>query len=381
MKAMDFTWALAGAAVLALVLLAAHGWWRQWQVRRALPRQPLGTATEPPERVEPTLGSDEAGQTAGPLEPGAAAVPAQRPGAARREARLDPLIDAIIPLVLEAPVSGDAALLHLPSKRHCGNKVFLVEGLDTETGEWLPLAPGARYSELQAGVQMANRQGHINEIEYSEFVQRIGAYADALSARADAPDMLDVLQRARELDQLTSPLDAQLTVHLATNSVAWSLPYVQQVLRRHGFAAGSLAGRFVLLGGAGLGGGSDVGAGAGAGVGSGAGSGPAVVLNASIDEQAALAAQHSEAVSPGVREVLLTLDAPQVSEALEPYPLFHRMATRLAQELDATALDDEGQPLTLQAYSAIGQELGRLYQQLEGLGLPAGSLSAQRLFS
>jgi hypothetical protein len=56
--------------------------------------------------------------------------------------------------------------------------------------------------------------------------------------------MLDVVARARELDGLASPLDAQLTVTLRANSVAWSVGYVQQCAARQGFVPGALPGRW-----------------------------------------------------------------------------------------------------------------------------------------
>jgi hypothetical protein len=87
---------------------------------------------------------------------------------------------------------------------------------------------------LQAGVLLASRSGPLNEIEYSEFVQKVQALADAVGATPDAPDMLEVVARARELDALASPLDAQLSIRLRANGVAWSVAYVQQVAHKLG---------------------------------------------------------------------------------------------------------------------------------------------------
>jgi hypothetical protein len=41
----------------------------------------------------------------------------------RRPARLDALIDALVPLTLESPVSGEFVLSHLPPSRRAGTKV------------------------------------------------------------------------------------------------------------------------------------------------------------------------------------------------------------------------------------------------------------------
>src|SRR5678815_2654565 len=91
----------------------------------------------------------------------------------RPAARLDALIDALAPMSVEAPVSGDVAAGHLPPTRRVGTKIFMIEGRCADTGEWEVPAAGARYAELQDGVQLANRTGALKEIEYSEFVQRV----------------------------------------------------------------------------------------------------------------------------------------------------------------------------------------------------------------
>jgi hypothetical protein len=345
---MTLTTALALLGGVVLLALALHG---LWQMRRAAARRPRVAPGAGP-RQEPSLSGDE------PAAPAAEAVPAAVVRAAPwRGARLDPLIDAIAPIALQAPVSGDAVVAHLPPSRRAGTKPFHVEGLDAETGSWEPIAPGRRYTELQAGVQLANRGGPLNEIEYSEFVHKVQALADSVDGRVDAPDMLEVAARARELDALASPLDATLVITLRSNSVAWSVGYLQQVAARHGFVPGATPGRFVLAS-------AEEGA-------------PALVV-LSVPAQAALAEDPSLAA---VRECTLALDVPQSPESAEPFPAFHRAATALAAELDAAPTDDGGQPVTLHAYDAIGREVQRLYRELDKLDLAAGSPAARRLFS
>lgn len=337
--------ALALFGALLLALLALHGW---WSTHRAQPRRADEAAQAG--RIEPPMGS--AGGDAGPDT-----EPAPPRPTVRQPVRLDALIDALVPLALDAPVSGEFVIAHLPPSRRAGSKPFYVEGLDVESGEWEPPAPDHRYGELQAGVQLASRSGALNEIEYSEFVQKVQAFAEAVGASPDAPDMLDVVARARELDGLSSPLDAQLTVTLRTRGVAWSVAFVQQVAARHGFVPGAVPGRMVLT--------ADE-----------DGAPPVLVL--AVDAQAALA---DDAQGSAVRECTLTLDVPQTAESAEPFPAWHRAATRLADELDAVAVDDEGLPITLHDFAAIGQELTALYRQLEALDLAAGSPAARRLFT
>lgn len=354
--------ALALLGVAVLLALALHAW---WTLRRARPRplartDPEGPATEG--RVEPEFGGLP--PPAPPEVSTGAALPLAPP---RRVPRLDALIDAIVPLALETPITGELAIAHLPPTRRAGSKPFYIEGLDADTGEWDPLTPGRRYGSLQAGVQMANRTGAINEIEYSEFLQKVQAFADAVGAAIDgagAPDMLDVVARARELDALAGPMDAQLSVTLRANGAAWSVPFLQQAASRLGFVPGAVPGRLVLPAAE-------------------EGAPPMLVL--SIDSQAALAAMappgEPAPMGAGVRECTLTLDVPQTPATAEPFPAWHLTGKQLADDLDATAIDDQGQPINLHAYAAIGQELDALYLRLDALDLSAGSAAARRLFS
>ena len=347
---------LAGAGGLVLVGVVVQGVWR---ARKASPRQAEGADRT---RLEPSLGPRHDVTHSPATRTDAAAEAASqfaelRPAAPRKSARLDPLIDAIATLTLDTPVSGDLALLHLPPSRRAGTKPFLIEGLNADSGEWELPAAGQRYGEFQAGVQMANRSGALNEIEYSEFVQKLLSFADSVGAMAELPDMLDVVARGRELDGFAGDHDAQLSLTLRANGAAWSLGYIQQSAGRHGFVPGALPGRLVQ---------------------SGAEDGAPPVLVLGFDSQAALSDDPGLAA---VREVQLTLDVPQTAESAEPFPAWHEAARLLAADMDATMIDDRGQPITLHAFAAIGDDLGRLYRALEARDLAAGSPAARRLFS
>src|SRR5689334_16326462 len=161
----DLTVALAALGGLVLAGVVAHGAWTARKAgpkRATAPLHPGGADAREPV-LEEAATALAAAPAADPAEPAALRAP-------RKAAmRLDALIDALAMLVVEAPVSGDMVQAHLPTTRRVGSKVFMLEGLNAETGEWETPAPGARYREFQAGVQLANRTGALNEIEYSEF--------------------------------------------------------------------------------------------------------------------------------------------------------------------------------------------------------------------
>ena len=220
-----------------------------------------------------------------------------------------------------------------------------------------PPAAGQRYDALQAGVQLANRSGALNEIEYSEFVVKTQAFCDAVGGTPDFPDMLEEVARARELDQFASGHDAQLGFTVRARSAAWSPGYVQQNAARLGFVAGVMPGRMVLPA-------------------SQAGLPP--VLSLWFDTQAALAEDPAQSA---VREVAIGLDVAQVDRSEQPFVRMREVARLLAQRMDGVVTDDNGQTLAPDTMDVIGGELEGLYDTLEQRDLAAGSPLARRLFS
>jgi hypothetical protein len=350
---------LAAVGGVVLVGVLAQG---LWAARKASPRQADGLDST---RVEPSLHAATGAETGGVMQAGDAddrlasvdTLEARRLLVPRKSARLDPLIDAIAMLRLDAPVTGDLALQHLPPSRRAGTKPFLIEGLNAATGEWELPAAGQRYGEFQAGVQLANRSGALGEIEYSEFVQKLQGFAEGVGAMAELPDMLDVVARARELDAFASDHDAQLSLTLRANGAAWSVGYIQQCAGRRGFLPGVLPGRLVMPG---------------------AEDGSPAVLVLGFDAQVALSDDPGVAA---VREVQLSLDVPQTAEAAEPFPAWHEAARLLAADMDALMIDHTGRPITLHAFANIGEDLAKLYVKLASRDLAAGSAVARRLFS
>lgn len=347
----DLTVALAIVGGVALAGVLAHG---AWQARRAGPRRAApAAAAQPAEQLEPVLTDGGAADVVDTIPEPTLTRAAPRRGTAR----LDALIDAIATLEPELPLTGAAVLAHLPPTRRVGSKPFIVEGLAADSGEWEAIADGGSYKSLQAGVLLANRTGALNEIEYSEFAQRVQTIADALGAMPDLPDMLDVVGRARELDAFASAHDAQLALHLRANGAAWSVGYVQQQAARHGFINGPVSGRLVLPS---------------------ADEGGPPVLVLTFDAQAALSGQSELAA---LRDVTLAFDVAQTPPLQEPFAAWKSRATALAADMDAQLVDDNGRALGDESFASIGAELERLYATLAERDLAAGSPAARRLFS
>ncbi|UUZ63612.1 cell division protein FtsZ [Polaromonas sp. P1-6] len=353
--------AVAGGLVLAGVV--AHS---AWSSRRNRPKQatppaaPEQEAAKTPvpdplresrERQEPSFDTDT-----GPDSDSSLAVltsmttPERKPG-------LDALIDVIAPVLVDSVVSGEAALAAMPSTRRAGSKPFGVEGLSVSTGEWELPAAGHRYGAFQCGVQLANRTGALNQIEYSEFVMKAQAFADAVGGEPEFPEMLDEVARARELDNFASGHDAQLSFTLRALHTAWSPGYVQQSAARIGFVVGSIPGRMVLPASQ---------------------SGNAPILGLAFDTQAAMAEDPEQTA---LREITLSLDVPQVLRSEQPFARMCEAAMALAASMDGVIIDDNGNLIRPEAMEVIHADLEQLYDTLDGRELSAGSALGRRLFS
>lgn len=368
---------LIGALVIVAVLA-----YNQWTTRRNAPRRsPLKGAADAeatmdtPEglldvvsgdRREPVLGEGapvegapaglDGSHPGGAVEGGAESVPMVA-GVAAKPAQLDPLVDAVASLSLEHQVSGDAVLAALPGTRRVGSKPFMVEGLNAASQEWEQPRVGQRYTALQAGVQLANRMGALNEIEFSEFVVKVQAFSDVLGAAPDFPEMMQEVARARELDQFASAHDAQLGFTVRARRASWSPGYLAQHAAQQGFVAGALPGRMVFPS-------------------SQPGGAPVLVLQ--FETQAALA---DDPEQTALREFNLTLDVPHVPRSESPFVRLRECATALAKAMEGVVTDDSGQPLHSDAMDRIGADLELLYDTLDARELAAGSALSRRLFS
>ena len=337
-----FTVGLAILGGLVLALLVAYN---AWTSRRNTPRQPeVAMVLEPKafiDREEPVFDTS----MAPPLP------------VMERKPSLDALIDVLTPIAIEVAVSGDAALAAMPTTRRAGSKPFAIEGLNDATQQWETPQAGQRYTAFQAGVQLANRTGALNEIEFSEFVMKVQAFADAINGAPDFPDMLDEVARARELDQFASGHDAQLGFTLRARNAAWSPGYVQQNAARLGFVPGAIPGRMVLPA-------------------SSPGAPP--VLGLSFDTQAALA---DDPAQSALRELTLSLDVPQVHRNEQPFVRMREAAIALAAAMEGIITDDNGEVIRAEGMDVIGSDLEQLYDTLDARDLAAGSPLARRLFS
>jgi hypothetical protein len=260
---------------------------------------------------------------------------------------VDPLIDCLIPLALEAAARGDKLLPLLHTLRHVGNKPIHYIGLAV-SGDWEVINRGGVYTKLQAGVQMASRTTALNELEYSELVTRLRTLADDLGAEPEIPDMIEVMGEAKTLHRFVAGHDAQLGVNLMSNGAPWAISTLIGALEKQGFDVGP-SGRYAMPDGDG---------------------GVLFTLSTNVT----LGADTTS-------HLTLLLDVPVVAPARDGFGSMVACARTLVGRLDATIVDDSNQPLTDEALAEINGQVLEFYEEMAAADIPAGSTRALRLFS
>lgn len=307
---------------------------------------PASAVPDAPVHAEPSLGdvAEPAPAVAAP------AAPVQEEVSAASEqatSLVDPLIDCLLPLSLEAPVRGDKILPVLQTLRLVGNKPVHFIGLHVN-GDWEPITHGGVYTKMQGGVQLASRSTALNELEYSELVTRLRGVADEIGAEPEVPDMMEVMAEARTLHRFVAGHDAQLGVNLHTNGAPWAIATLLVALEKQGFDVRP-DGRFVMPDGDG---------------------GHLFSLSTNVTL--------AEETTP---RLTLLLDVPCVAPARDGFGAMVACAKALVGRLDATIVDDYNQALSDAALAEIAGQVHEFYQEMDAADIPAGSTRALRLFS
>ncbi|KAB8049489.1 cell division protein [Janthinobacterium rivuli] len=304
---------------------------------------PAAAVPDAPVHAEPSLADADPA----PAAPAAAAQPEVSAASEQATSLVDPLIDCLLPLSLEAPVRGDKILPVLQTLRLVGNKPVHFIGLHVN-GDWEPITHGGVYTKMQGGVQLASRSTALNELEYSELVTRLRGVADEIGAEPEVPDMMEVMAEARNLHRFVAGHDAQLGVNLHTNGAPWAISTLLFALEKQGFDVRP-DGRFVMPDGEGS-------------------------HLFSLSTNVTLA----EETTP---RLTLLLDVPCVAPARDGFGAMVACAKALVGRLDATIVDDYNQALSDAALAEIAGQVQEFYQEMDAADIPAGSTRALRLFS
>jgi FtsZ-interacting cell division protein ZipA len=273
------------------------------------------------------------------LPPAAEVFPADLPA--------DELIDCVIPILPESPLRGEKMLPLIQGLRHIGSKPIHYIG-ERADGGWEPVRSGGVYLAVAATVQLANRSGALNELEYSELISRLRQIADELGSELEVPDMAEVMARARALHEFIAEYDAKLSINLQAKGAPWVVDTLMMALERQGFDLRP-DGRLVMPDG-------DNG----------------VLFSLSTNVTPA---------SQTTSRLTLLLDVPCVAPLRDGFGAMVACAKSLAMRLDGVVVDDAGQPLPDPALDEIASQIAAFYDSMENAGISAGSTRAARLFN
>lgn len=272
---------------------------------------------------------------------------------------IDPLIDCIVPLRLERKSSGERILPLTGRLRRAGTKQVHIEGLRSEANAWEAVTAGHQYEDLQVAVQLANRGGGLNALEFSEFVNAVEALAEALDASAELPDMTETVANGRELDAFAASCDVQLGVNVISDGAPWSAAYVQTVATQDGLVLSRDGTRFTRYQ-------------------AGADGVQRALFTLQFGDTNFL---RDDLTAKAGRQITLLLDVPLAAQATKPFKTVCEYGYSLAQRMGAQLVDDNMRPLSESSFVAIFGQLQTLYDKLEARGMPAGSPVTLRLFS
>lgn len=260
---------------------------------------------------------------------------------------LDPMLDFIAEVRFEQPVT----LPRLPS--FAIDKRVEMLGNNPDSG-WERARANRSYSQLNIGVQMADRRGALSETELNSFCSQAQDFAEQHGSNASFPQRQTRLTAARELDQFCAGVDVMIGLNLLS-----AQPFDGERLRALAESAGmqlEADGHFHYL--------SD--------------SGNVLFMlgnaNGQPFSQDSLAHDDFSALT-------LLFDVPRVAGGISVFDRAVALARQLAGELDAQLIDDNQRPLTESGINTIRHQLQQLYSRMDDRGIAPGSVAALRLFA
>lgn len=286
---------------------------------------------------------------------------------------IDDRIDCIIALKLPNALNGEQLMTQTVNLRHAGTKLIMIEGhiaydqrhsknshqpgeLDNGQKQFYePLQRKQTYDRLLMAVQIANRTGALNEIEFSEFVAGVERLADSLEILPEIPDMTKVVSMGRELDAFAASCDVQLSLNILCNESVWSGSFVQKIATQDGLKLSRDGTRFVKLDRNNL-----------------------PIFSLRFQNTNFL---RDDLLYASSDLITLILDVPTTDEDVLPFRLVCDYAHSLSQRIGGYLVDDQRRQLTSKHLSQIESHLLTIYNRLDQAGMPAGSPVIRRLFS
>jgi FtsZ-interacting cell division protein ZipA len=231
-------------------------------------------------------------------------------------------------------------------------------GLPVGAREWEEVQPwrDVRYQQLLVTMQLADRNGAVQEEQLHELCALLQATAQAQGLRIACDDVDDALERAQAIDRFCVDVDVLIGLNVvARGEGALNLARIVREAESSGMVLGA-DGAFQLLDSRG-------------------------------EPLYALCNHDAEPFSTEVVEgqvtqgVTLQFDVPRVPDGLKAFDGMVASGRRIANEVGGILVDDNLRPLTDSGIEKIRSKLMHLYERMEARGVPSGSRRSLRLFS
>ena len=228
--------------------------------------------------------------------------------------------------------------------------------LGSQAWEDLKAWSDRHYRQIVVSLQLADRNGSVDEAELGALLTLVNDVARALNLRVQSDDAAEALQRARQLDMFCVDVDVLIGLNVVARGEE-SLPLA--AVRREVTAAGlSLAadGTFQLLDNRGE-----------------------ILFSLCNQESTPFHPDNFDSLQ--TRGVTLLFDVPRVADGLNVFDLMVGLGRKLAHESGGMLVDDNIRPLTDAGIEKIRRQLMQIYAKMDAKGLPSGSTQALRIFS
>lgn len=328
--------------VVLILIVVIFNWWQDRRIRQRMQEQ------FPERDQDPLMGSTQAAPVR--REPGfGLRDPVQEP-AADDPAEVDPTTEVVIDIAFAQPVESSALQAAIQSLHKVGSKPVRIFAEREGGGHRARLRPDESYASMQLAVLLANRNGPLTDIEWSQLWTVAQSLAERFDGVIEAPEQGPVMQRAKTLDELCAGLDAQVGLALRLEGTR-PVADVTRVLKEVGFLP--YGHQLAWM--------SDTGT---------------PRFTALYDGM-----HVQEVQSAGVDRVDLLLDLPNSPADGQAFSRMASVGRDLAGRLHAVLLDDQGRPVSDGTDHAIDKQLLGLYERLEQAGFQAGAERTVRVFS
>ncbi len=252
-----------------------------------------------------------------------------------------------VTLDLGRPVRGSQLTELTKGLTRAGSKPIRVSAAnagDVVAGELKaqPIDPSTEYSLLRFELLQVNRQGPVDGVEYSEFVNAVSEISDKLDVLADVPDMNVVLIRSRVLDAEVASLDAQVAVNVEAEEPIDPARFAEVAAELKLRPAED--DRF-----------------------------------ANVNEQGWLI--NTVELDREANRIVMILDVPTIPREQQPIRQMVECAWKFAQAFEGKMIDDSGRLIDNPLFERIESQLDIHYQALLAAGVPAGSDLARQVYN